>query len=96
MSWNVYFSRNAAKQVGKLNEKIVSILDLLIEDLRDNGAILGKRWPNYGKLKGHKIDSWHCHLVKGRPTYVCCWNLVDKQQKIIEVTYVGSHEKAPY
>lgn len=96
MNWNVYFSKNAAKQANKLNKKVISILSLLIEDLRANGAIPGKNWPNYGKLKNNKLDIRHCHLIKGKPTYVCCWEIIDKQQKIIEVNYVGTHEKAPY
>ncbi len=95
MNWNVYFSRNAAKQAAKLNTKILSILDLLVADLRENGPVPGIYWPHYGKLKGQKVDMRHCHLVKGRPTYVCCW-VVYIEQKIIEVSYVGSHEKAPY
>jgi hypothetical protein len=36
-----------------------------------------------------------CHLKKGRPTYVACWT-VDKKNKVIEVYYAGTHEKAPY
>lgn len=96
MSWNVYCSRNAGKQVNKLNKKIIFILDLLIEDLRLNGPNPGPDWPNYGKIKGLKKDIRHCHLIKGKPTYVCCWEVVDKQQRIIEVNYVGTHEKAPY
>jgi hypothetical protein len=96
MNWNVYFSRIAAKQAAKLNQKVISILDLLIEDLREKGPAPGKQWPNYGKLKGQKLDVRHCHLIKGKPTYVCCWGVIDKQSKIIEVNYVGSHEKAPY
>lgn len=95
MNWKVYFSRNAAKQALKLNKKVISILDLLIEDLRENGPFPGKQWPNYGKLKSQKGDFRHCHLMKGKPTYVCCWE-VDKPKKVIEVSYVGSHEKAPY
>jgi hypothetical protein len=38
----------------------------------------------------------HCHLRKGRPTYVACWRIIDKKTKQIEVYYVGSHEGAPY
>jgi mRNA-degrading endonuclease RelE of RelBE toxin-antitoxin system len=96
MNWNVYFSRKAGKQAKKLNQKLTSILDLLIEDLRHNGAFPGKHWPNYSKLLGQKTDIRHCHLIKGKPTYVCCWEIIDKQLKLIEVSYVGSHEKAPY
>lgn len=54
-------------------------------------------WPNYSKLHGKKgKDRRHCHLQKGRPTYVCCWEVINKERKIIEVYYVGTHEKAPY
>ncbi|HSW71056.1 MAG TPA: hypothetical protein VLH77_03650 [Gammaproteobacteria bacterium] len=53
-------------------------------------------WPNYGKLHGSKGDKRHCHLQKGKPTYVCCWEVIDKKRKIIKVYYVGTHEKAPY
>lgn len=96
MSWNVYFSEKAAKQARKLNNRIISILDLLVSDLQRNGPAPGKEWPNYGKLEGKKIDTRHCHLIKGKPTYVCCWEIIDKKRKIIEVNYVGTHEKAPY
>lgn len=96
MNWNVFFSRNAAKQTEKLNKKVISILVLLVKDLRESGPAPGKQWPNYGKLINQKTDIRHCHLMRGKPTYVCCWEVIDKQQKIIEVSYVGSHEKAPY
>ena len=48
--------------------------------------------PNYGKLGSM---NYHCHLKKGRPTYVACWT-ADKKNKIIEVYYAGTHERAPY
>lgn len=38
----------------------------------------------------------HCHLKKGHPTYVVIWQVTDKTIKLVEVTYVGTHEKAPY
>lgn len=49
-------------------------------------------WPNYGKLGPM---TYHCHLKKGRPTYVVCWT-ADKKNKLIEVYYAGTHENAPY
>ncbi|KAF3363225.1 hypothetical protein PHSC3_000243 [Chlamydiales bacterium STE3] len=49
-------------------------------------------WPNFSKLKDLL---YHCHLEKERPTYVACWR-VYKQEKLIEVYYAGTHEKAPY
>lgn len=50
-------------------------------------------WPNYGPLEENEF---HCHLKKGKPTYVACWRISDKDKKIIEVYYVGTHENAPY
>lgn len=32
----------------------------------------------------------------GKPTYVACWYIKDKKVKIVEIYYVGTHEKAPY
>lgn len=54
MNWNVYFSEKAAKQVKKLNKRVISILDLLVSDLRNKGAAPGQGWANYGKLKEKK------------------------------------------
>lgn len=96
MKWKVLFSNKAGKQAGHLNEEVLLALQLLIDNLRTYGPSPGKNWFNYGKLHGKKgEDKRHCHLMKGRPTYVCCWK-VYKLQKYIEVYYVGTHEKAPY
>lgn len=72
-------------------------MEALHLDLEDNGPDQNG-WPNYSKLKGQgeNIDRRHCHLVRGNPTYVACWEVKDKKNKIIEVYYVGTHEKAPY
>jgi len=48
-------------------------------------------WPNYGRLSE---DTHHCHIKKGRPTYVMVWRVT--AAKSVEVTYVGTHERAPY
>lgn len=96
MQWDVRFSTKAAKQASKLNKKVFLVLQLLINNLQTYGAAPGKHWDNYGKLKGKSNeDKRHCHLIKGNPTYVCCWE-VHKKQKYIEVYYVGTHENAPY
>ncbi len=96
MEWSVQFTKKAAKQVKVLTKKVVIVLQVLIHDLQKNGPSLGPGWANYGKLHGKKKeDIRHCHLIKGSPTYVCCWR-VFKSEKIIEVFYVGTHEKAPY
>ncbi len=95
--WAVNCSREAGKQYEKLRHSgsrppITSVIGLLALDLQRNGPYL-PNWPNYGSLEeGH----FHCHLRKGRPTYVACWRTIDKQVKKIEVYYVGTHERAPY
>lgn len=53
-----------------------------------------KEWKNFSSLTGN--DSYHCHLKKGKPTYVACWRIVSKKEKIIEVYYVGTHQNTPY
>jgi len=96
MTWKVQFSRRAAKQAETLQESVLLVLQTLIEDLKVKGPVPGKRWPNYSKLHGKRQeDKRHCHLIRGKPTYVCCWT-VNKVKTITEVYYVGTHEKAPY
>jgi len=94
--WKIIFSHKAAKQAEKLKQSTLSVLRLLTEDLTQKGPLL-ITWPNYGKLYGRKNEyKWHCHLSKGRPTYVCCWKLINNQKRTIEIYYVGTHENAPY
>lgn len=94
--WKVNSTKQVDKQAAKLSQKLLLILRLLFQDLAEKGPAVPD-WPNYGKLRGKKtIDKRHCHLQKGNPTCVCCWEVIDKKRKIIEVYYVGTHEKAPY
>jgi mRNA-degrading endonuclease RelE of RelBE toxin-antitoxin system len=96
MQWDVEFTNKAAKQVRKLNKQVEAALRLLVEDLMHTGPAQPS-WPNYSKLHQRQgIDRRHCHLIKGKPTYVCCWEVTDSKMKIIEVYYVGTHEGAPY
>jgi mRNA-degrading endonuclease RelE of RelBE toxin-antitoxin system len=96
MEWEVLFTKKAAKQAQTIEQRAMAALRLLIEDLRYKGPIQHD-WPNYSKLvTKKKVDRRHCHLIKGNPTYVCCWEVVDNTMKIIEVYYVGTHENAPY
>lgn len=71
MKWTVNFSRLAGKQAKKLSNSAFESLRLLVKDLEFNGPAPGEGWDNYGKLKGNKNkDLRHCHLIKGKPTYV--------------------------
>ena len=94
--WEVRFSNKAGKQTHKLQANIQLVLRVLVENLVFRGPVPGKQWHNYGRLRGRgNEDKRHCHLIKGNPTYVCCWQ-VFKTKQLIEVYYVGTHEKAPY
>jgi mRNA-degrading endonuclease YafQ of YafQ-DinJ toxin-antitoxin module len=95
--WVIIIHNNVAKDLR--NRKRIPInfenaIIALIAELKLGPAV---NWPNYGKLRnqGKKIDVRHCHLQKGKPTWVACWS-VDNKNKNIEVFYVGTHEKAPY
>lgn len=92
MGWTVRLSRTAEKQKNKLPKTLSQILYALIGDIEAGGPVRGD-WPNYGKLSGTRH---HCHLKKGNPTYVAVWEVKDGKIKLVEVTYAGTHEKAPY
>ena len=49
MTWNVVYSRKAAKLREKVPERIKAVLDALIIDMRATGPVRGD-WPNYSKL----------------------------------------------
>ena len=92
MAWGVLLTANVRKRLKKLPKGIDEIFQLLLAEMRLSGPVQAD-WPHYGKLRK---DCHHCHLQRGRPTYVAVWRVLSKEDKVIEVTYVGSHEKAHY
>lgn len=92
MKWTVAIPRRIEKNIRKLPKRVKNVLALLVTEIEVAGPTRGN-WPNYSKLG--KITH-HCHLKKGNPTYVAVWQEVDGEIKLVEVTYVGTHEKAPY
>lgn len=90
--WSVTLSRVAEKQKAKLSKTVRQMLYALIGDIEAGGPVRGD-WPNYSKLG---VSRHHCHLKKGQPTFVAVWEVQDKSIKLVEVQYVGTHEKAPY
>ena len=92
MNWRVVLSGKASKMYRKLPEGIKRIVILLAKEIELLGPVRGD-WKNYGKLG---VELHHCHLKSGRPTYVACWRILDKTERLVEVYYVGTHEKAPY
>ena len=95
MSWAVAYSRKAAKQKRDLPSGIAARLYSLQKQLESTGP-LQPSFPHFGKLRGKKGEMYHCHLNKGRPTYVAVWQAHGNEVTLIEVTYVGTHENAPY
>jgi hypothetical protein len=92
MKWIVTEKTGLHKRVRKLPGNVQNLLIALKKDMEANGPVRGD-WPNFSTLSGSR---YHCHLKKGRPTYVAIWEVKDREIKLIEVTYAGSHEKAPY
>lgn len=90
--WEVGLKGQAKKASKNLPKKTHDTFMLLLFDL-EKGPIK-HNWPNYSALKG-VVGHYHCHIEKGRPTYVACWT-ADKKTKTIEVYYAGTHEQAPY
>jgi mRNA-degrading endonuclease RelE of RelBE toxin-antitoxin system len=95
MSWQVSMTPRAAKQAQKLPDRIRQRLGTLFLSIELSGPIQ-PTMPHFGKLKNRPGEWYHCHLNKGRPTYVVVWQVVNKKAVLVEVTYVGTHEKAPY
>ena len=98
-TWTVTLVGRAKKSDKVLSDTAQDSLVLLMKEMRLTGPIRPD-WPKYGKLEKRKKlipeNAHHCHLKRGRPTYVACWQVVDKKQKLIEVYYAGTHENAPY
>lgn len=95
MTWTVEFTKSTAKTREKLPQRIKDRLDALVVSIQLDGP-LQLSMPHFGKLKGWPGEFYHCHLNKGRPTYVSVWQVKDTTAVLVEVTYVGTHEKAPY
>jgi mRNA-degrading endonuclease RelE of RelBE toxin-antitoxin system len=92
MTWEVKERKSLNKQVRRLPVNVQNLLIALKKEMEVNGPVRGN-WPNFSLLSGNR---YHCHLKKGRPTYVALWEVVDREVKLIEVVYAGTHEKAPY
>jgi mRNA-degrading endonuclease RelE of RelBE toxin-antitoxin system len=94
MAWTVKMTGKAKKQADRLPEKARRALDQLVWEIGLTGPVKAN-WYHYSKLKG--MDGMHhCHLNKGKPRYVAVWKEADNGIQLVEVRYVGTHEKAPY
>ena len=66
MTWTVTLHRKVEKAIPGLSASVRRKLIALIRELEEYGVIRGN-WPNFGKLENNR---YHCHLQKGKPTYV--------------------------
>ncbi|MFZ5813046.1 MAG: cytotoxic translational repressor of toxin-antitoxin stability system [Thermodesulfobacteriota bacterium] len=92
MTWTVRIPKRVAKQAHRLPPAALDAVARLVADLELDGPAQPS-WPNYGKIAG-KPHCHHCHIRKGRPTYVVVWRIV--AEGTLEVCYVGTHEGADY
>ena len=101
LDWVVTITSRAAKKARNLPIGAMNAFRLLWKDLEQHGPVQ-PQWPNFGKLKGSS-DRYHCHLKKGRPTYVVCWSAqryskgeAENEKGEVKIYYAWTHEKAPY
>jgi len=92
MTWIVNINKKVLKKIPGLPKGVRQSLFLLACEIEKTGPVRGN-WANYGKLENNR---YHCHLKKGRPTYVAVWEVKNKKIQLVEVIYAGTHEKAPY
>jgi len=92
MTWAVTVKNKVQKRTKKLPVEIRKVLLTLLREIEIYGPYRSN-WLNYGILGKNR---YHCHLKKGQPTYVAVWEIIDKEIRLVEVSYVGTHEKAPY
>ena len=89
MKYKIVLKKSARKNLQKLPLNIQQRFHALAVALQKGGPTAAHGWSNYSKLKENE---YHCHLTYH---YVACWRH-EKETITIEVTYVGSREKAPY
>lgn len=92
--WSVRFTAKAKKQSLALPARMQTRLIFLAEELARCGPTQPS-FEHYGKLLG-RGDVHHCHLNAGRPRWVVVWEVLERELRILEIQYVGTHEKAPY
>jgi hypothetical protein len=92
VNWYITTSKRLERQIQRLPARVRDSLQVLVAELQQAGPVRGN-WPNYSSLGGGRQ---HCHLKKGRSTYVAVWRVVNPHPREMEILYVGTHEKAPY
>ncbi len=92
MKWTVKFSNKAKKQYDALPDIVKMAVDVLVTEIQIYGPVRGN-WSHYSKIRK---NIHHCHVKKGKTTYVAVWEAIRNNIRLVEFIYVGTHEKAPY
>ena len=87
-TYKVIWKRKVEKGIGKCPGYVQQKFWVLVDDIKKKGPIR-KEWKNFSELTE---NVYHCHLDY---SWVAVW-YCEKDSVIVEVTYVGSREKAPY
>lgn len=88
--WTVsYVNKRVEKDGERLSDVARERLDELVGSMQVLGPI--QTGHNFSLLK----DGFHRHLTDGRECTVACWR-ADKENRQIQIYYVGSHGQAPY
>lgn len=88
--------RNSKVKASVLNlpEDVRAAFYLLAKEIEVAGPVRGN-WPNYSKLGKKGVH--HCHLKKGKPTYVAIWKEEKRgEDRHIFFEYAGTHEGVNY
>ena len=86
--YRVVWKRKIEKRLRKCPKYVQQRFWVLVSDIRSNGPVQ-KDWSNFSAL-GKNL--YHCHLDY---SWVAVW-YCENDSIIVEVTYVGSREDAPY
>ena len=90
VKFRVLINKQGTKQIKKAPPTVRLLLSDLISDIEEKGPIRTE-WKNFSDLGKNK---YHCHL---NYSYVACWYYDKKANAyLVEVTYAGSRENAPY
>lgn len=88
--YTVKVNKRGVKSLEKAPKTVRLLFDDLVSDIKAKGPIR-KDWNNFSDLGKNK---YHCHL---NYNYVACWYYDKKTDAyLVEVTYAGSRENAPY
>jgi mRNA-degrading endonuclease RelE of RelBE toxin-antitoxin system len=92
--WRVDFSSSAEKQKKQLSDKLRDVLYTLKHDLEQKGPTQIS-WRNYSQIV-NAAGFHHWHINNGRPRYVVVWQVIDLEDRIIEIRFVGPHGSVNY